>query len=221
MKTNICKCVILVCFCCYNNKYLFGRNYMRKSIIALFLFCMALCVHAVQLNSLQNVSGNFTQTKHITKLNRNLVSSGTFIIAEGKGIVWNTVKPIPSTATVGKDYIMQIMPDGKKNRMNASGNATFAEISAALTSLFSGDMSSLYQNFEVQETALQDGSWQLELSPKFASLKQAIQHITVSGATYINTVVLTEPDTNTITYTFSEQKAFKALSSEQAAYFEY
>lgn len=206
---------------------------MRKTITAFLLFCMAFCTHAEQVNawtrlqhlkefnSLQNVSGNFTQTKHISKLNRNLVSSGTFIIAEGKGVVWNTLKPVPSTATVGKDYIMQIMPDGKKNRMDASGNATFAEISAALTSLFSSDVSSLYQNFDVQEKALQNGGWQLELSPKFASLKQAIKHISVSGAEFIDTVVLTEPDDNTITYTFSEQKSFLNLSSEQAAYFEY
>ena len=156
-----------------------------------------------------NTTGNFTQVRTISKVNRSLTSSGTFIFSLD-GIMWKTLKPFPS-------------PDGKKTVIDASNNQIFTSISTTLSSIFSGNAKKLYENFSVAFSS--DGNkWNAVLTPKDKTVAAVMKSLALggtgaSGGAEFDPIVMTEAGGDTITYTFSNQKYPKELSADEKAVF--
>ena len=163
-----------------------------------------------------NTTGNFTQVRTISKVNRSLTSSGTFIFSLD-GIMWKTLKPFPSSLVVG------LTPDGKKTVIDASNNQIFTSISTTLSSIFSGNVKKLYENFSVAFSS--DGNrWNAVLTPKDKTVAAVMKTLALggtgaSGGAEFDTIVMTEAGGDTVTYTFSNQKYPKELSADEKAVF--
>ncbi len=76
-------------------------------------------------------SGDFIQEKNAAKLKRALRSSGKFIFCD-EGILWQTLKPFPSTMAVTKTSIIQTKPDGSKIVTDGSSNQVFTSVAETL-----------------------------------------------------------------------------------------
>ena len=175
------------------------------------------------LSSHPNMTGDFVQEKTISQLNRTLKSSGIFIFSE-KGIVWNTLKPFPSTMIVELTRVIQIKADGKRNVMDASQNQIFTSISKSLCAMFSGDEKELLENFEVDFKNVND-NWTLFLMPKDKSVSQILKKIEVSGKmqkneTQIDQILMIEANGETIKYNFYGQKFPEELTQNEKSFFE-
>ena len=85
-----------------------------------------------------NMTGNFSQVKTISAVNRSMKSSGTFIFSLD-GIMWKTEKPFPSTMVVGMTSVKQTLANGKETVIDASSNQIFTSISTTLSAMFSGN----------------------------------------------------------------------------------
>ena len=164
------------------------------------------------------VKGNFEQEKHLNRLNRSLLSSGNFIIATKKGMVWETLKPFPSTMIMGNDFIMQSRPDGRKSVLSAQGNETFTQMADVISMVFSGQSQGLLKNFEIYFSG-SVSDWNMGLLPKNSVFASFIMKITMGGNSAIGSIRLFEPGGDTTSYTLLNHTYPAKLNDHEEAFF--
>lgn len=162
--------------------------------------------------------GNFKQTRTITKLNREFVSTGSFAIDRVSGILWDTQKPFPSVLWVGDNSIVQWDPSrDTKKTMSAKDNPVFAEFSKTIQSVFSGQFDELDRNFKLFFEKKAAG-FDIGLVPKENAVARVIASITLTGRTELEKVTIVDGEGNTVVYEFSAQAHFKDLESVTAPF---
>jgi hypothetical protein len=169
------------------------------------------------------IKGAFEQTKTIVRLNRSLVSKGNFIIAAELGMVWDTRSPFPSTMTVGRDFLVQSLPDGTKSKIDARGNETFISLADTLSAVFTGNAAKLRQNFD--NYFFESGNvWTIGLIPRDAAIRSFAERIILSGGTaeggaLIRSIIIYEQNGNSAAYVLSGLSFPLALDSDEKALF--
>jgi len=164
------------------------------------------------------IKGNFVQEKHLTRFNRSLESSGNFIIAVKQGMVWETLKPFPSTMVMGNDFIMQSRPDGRKSVLSAQGNETFTQMASVISAVFSGQSQGLLKNFDVYFSG-SVSDWTMGLLPRDSVFASFIAKIILSGDSVMRSIKLFEQSGDTTTYTLSNQSYPAGLNDDEKALF--
>jgi hypothetical protein len=162
--------------------------------------------------------GNFEQEKILSRLNRSLKSSGNFIIAEGLGMVWDTVKPFPSTLTLGKDYIIQSRNGGQKTVLSAQGNETFLRIAEVISAVFSGNSHGLMDNFEVYYVG-NTAAWELGLISRDTAIGTFAEKIIMKGGAAIRSIIIYEQNGDTVQYILSNHNYPAELNIHEKTFF--
>jgi len=147
-------------------------------------------------------TGNFKQIKTIKKLNREFISTGTFTITNGEGILWNVEKPFASKLIISGDKMVQESANGKKTEMAAKDNAVFAEFSKTIQSVFSGKVDELEKHFEVSFKK-SGKSYVVNLVPKEAAVRSVIASMVLEASAELDKVTLIDGDGNTTVYEFT------------------
>ena len=166
------------------------------------------------------IRGNFEQEKTLSRLERSLKSSGNFIIAANMGMVWDTVKPFPSTLTLGKDFMIQSRPGGQRNVLSAQGNETFLRMAEVISAVFSGNAQGLLENFAIYysgDTAV----WEIGLSPLDKTINAFAEKIIMQGDTVIRSIHLYEQNGDSIRYILSNHRYPAELDVHEKAFFSY
>jgi len=166
------------------------------------------------------VQGNFEQEKTLNRLNRSLKSSGNFIIAADLGMVWDTVKPFPSTLTLGKDYLIQSRPGGQKTVLSAQGNETFISMAEIISAVFSGNSQGLLDNFEVYYSGSGD-AWELGLSPRNNAIGSFAEKIIMKGDAAIKSILIYEQNGDTVHYFLSNHSYPAELNAHEKTFFSF
>jgi len=166
------------------------------------------------------VRGNFEQEKILSRLNRSLKSSGNFIIATDLGMVWDTVKPFPSTLALGRDFIVQSRPGGQKTVLSAQGNETFLRMAEVISTVFSGNERGLLDNFEVYYSG-SVSSWELGLSPLDKAINSFAEKIVMKGDDAIRSIQILEQNGDSIKYILSNHSYPAELDVHEKAFFSY
>ncbi|MDR0497662.1 MAG: outer membrane lipoprotein carrier protein LolA [Treponema sp.] len=164
------------------------------------------------------IKGNFVQEKYLNSFNRSLMSSGNFIIAVEQGMVWETLRPFPSTMTLGKHFILQSRPDGRKSVLSAQGNETFTKMADVLSSVFSGQTQRLLENFEVYFSG-SVSNWNMGLLPRDSVFNSFFIKITMSGDSVMRSIRLFEQNGDVVTYTLSNHSYPARLTDHEEAFF--
>ena len=165
------------------------------------------------------VRGDFKQTKTIAKLNREFVSFGKFVIANDKGILWNTEKPFASQLAISETGMVQQNANGTRSEINAKDNVVFAQIAKAIHSIFSGSTAKLQAGFHVFFDR-RGNNWTVGLIPKEASVKKAIQSIELSGETWLERIKLVDGSGSPLLYELSNPKPSSELTAKEKALLE-
>ncbi len=203
---------------------------MKKIILAVIsAFFLITSVNAETFDSVcknlakhPNMTGNFSQVKTISAVNRSMKSSGTFIFSLD-GIMWKTEKPFPSTMVVGMTSVKQTLANGKETVIDASSNQIFTSISTTLSAMFSGNADVLQNNFDV-DFSFSGSDWKAVLSPKDSMVKKILTSLSIGGnatenSADLNSIVMAEATGDTITYNFTNQKYPKELTADEKSYF--
>jgi len=185
-----------------------------KTMNAFITTCSRLAGHPV-------VRGTFEQEKTLSRLNRSLTSSGNFIIAAGSGMVWDTVKPFPSTLTLGKDYLIQSRPSGQKTVLSAQGNETFLCMAEVISAVFSGNSQSLLDNFEIYYSGGGDTAWELGLIPRNTAIGSFAEKIIMKGDAAIRSITIYEQGGDTVRYILSNHTYPAELNVHEKAFFSF
>ncbi|MBQ0040219.1 MAG: outer membrane lipoprotein carrier protein LolA [Treponema sp.] len=188
------------------------------------MFAQKITVESVCADLAKNTitKGDFTQEKTVGKNNRKLKSNGKFIFSTD-GIVWNTIRPFPSTLVLGADYMVQIGSDGTRKVTDARGNDAFKSVSSTLLAVFSNDITKLNQNFNVNFSAEAD-KWTVTLQPKDKTVASVMTAIVLKGSSAaagseIDGIQLNEANGGTVDYAFANQTHPKELTTDEKSLF--
>jgi hypothetical protein len=161
--------------------------------------------------------GRFDQTKQLAGMKKPLLSHGRFCVVQGKGIVWRTLQPFPSTLRLTRDEIVNYQGDRVAMRLDAKQEPTVRMINSVLFSLMAGDLAQLDELFDIQGEA-KTASWQVSLIAKKAALAKVIGTIRLEGAAYVKAINMNEAGGDHTKIVFSDiQTGESALAPEEAA----
>jgi len=164
--------------------------------------------------------GTFEQEKTINRNKRSLKSSGNFIISADQGMVWDTVKPFPSTLTLGRDFMIQSRPNGQKTVLNAQGNETFVRMAEILSTIFSGNAQGLLDNFDVYYSG-DTSVWEMGLSPRDKTINSFAEKIVINGDAAIKSIQIYEQSGDSVKYILSNHRYPAELNAHEKAFFSY
>lgn len=164
------------------------------------------------------IRGDFKQTKTIPQLKKEFVSNGKFVIANEKGILWNTEKPFASKLSISNTKMVQQNTNGTKSEIKASDNVIFAQISATIQAVFSGNTDKLQKEFKI--FFVKNGKdWKIGLIPLEKNVQKAIASIELTGSTWLNTVKLIDGSNSPLLYELTHPKTDSNLTPEEKAFF--
>jgi hypothetical protein len=176
-------------------------------------------ITSARLSEHSIVRGNFEQEKILSRFGRSLRSSGNFIIVEELGMVWDTVRPFPSTLVLGKDYFVQSRPGGQRTVLSAAGNEAFLGMAEVISAVFSGNVRELLDNFQIFYSGT-PSAWELGLLPLNMAIANFADRIVMSGDTVIRSIVVHEQNGDSIIYILSNHGYPSELSINERAFFQ-
>ena len=176
----------------------------------------------VKLADTPVLRGQFEQNKHLQGFRGSLLSKGDFLLARDRGVIWNTRSPFASTIVLTKQRLLARQADGNTRIVGVDGKApAVATMNALLMALLSGDIAVLSRQFDLKETTLSDGLWQLELAPKPGGLAKVFRRIVLRGTKHVESVQLQEASGDSTDIRFSLLRDSPALlSAEETKSFE-
>jgi len=128
------------------------------------------------------VRGSFEQRKTVKGFRNPLLSSGNFVVARQRGVLWRTLAPFPATLVVTRDRVLARQADGSvARRLSASEEPAVRAISETLFGVMAADLSALAQRFEISGDAGGREAWRLLLLPRDAALARWIQRVEMEG----------------------------------------
>jgi hypothetical protein len=163
--------------------------------------------------------GRFDQNKQLAGMKKPLAAEGRFCVVAGKGVLWRTLKPFPSTLRLTRDEIVNYQGDRVAMRLDAKTEPTVRMINNVLFSLLAGDLAQLESLFEVDGT-VDANSWSVVLKAREPALAKAIGTIKLEGGAYVKNIVMNEASGDRTSIVFSAiQSGEAAMTREEAALF--
>lgn len=163
------------------------------------------------------VRGQFEQLKTVKGFKQPLRSSGAFVAARGRGIVWHVQQPFESLLIVKPDSLQSRRADGAvAMQLNATDEPVLRTVNAMLFAVMAADLSQLEQHFEISGQASAAG-WKLRLVPRDAMLVQWLKEVELQGQQFVQEVRLQEARGDSSLIRIQGAKSERVLSVEDAA----
>jgi len=135
--------------------------------------------------------GDYTQTKKVPGFAKPLVSTGAFVAARGRGVLWRTLKPFASELRLTQNEIRATQGGQTAMRMDAAREPVVRLITTLMFSLLNGDVGGLADLFELSGSA-KGANWQLALVPKPGALQQVLKKVELEGDSFVRRIQLFE-----------------------------
>ncbi len=200
---------------------------MKRTI---YLLCAALIMTAAHaaapvakiqatLDKPKVLCGRFDQSKQLAGMKKPLASNGRFCVVSGKGVLWRTLAPFPSTLRLTRDEIVNFQGDRVAMRLDARQEPTVRMINSVLFAMLAGDFAQLDTLFET-DGAIEGNAWHVALKAREPALAKAIGAISLAGDNYVRSITILEAGGDRTAITFSTmQSGEAAMLPEEAALF--
>ena len=166
----------------------------------------------------ETLAGRFVQERHLLGLAAPLRSSGRFVLAAGKGLVWHGETPFDAIVVITPSGLQQLV-DGQVVQSLPAARAPFlARLYDMLGGALGGDWSALSRDFSVERTA-GDAGWTIVLKPLHAGEAGAapLQSITITGRAFVDGVDIRHANGDWEHIAFSDQtRSRKPLAADAA-----
>ena len=156
-------------------------------------------VNAVTLDELQQrftehpvVRAHFEQSRTIKDLPQPLRSQGEMLIARDSGLLWDQKAPFPMTLLLDDKRMVQVINGQPPQTITAENNPQMFQFNHLLHALFQADRKVLEENFRIHFKDLGNGRWSLMLTPTTTPLDKIFASLDLSGATYVESIVLND-----------------------------
>lgn len=134
---------------------------------------------------------DFTQTKKVPGFAKPLVSTGNFVAARGRGVLWRTLKPFASELRLTQNEIRATQGGQTAMRLDAAREPAVRLITTLMFALLNGDVSGLASLFELSGS-VKGAGWQLALLPRPGALQQVLKKVELEGDGFVRRIQLFE-----------------------------
>lgn len=175
-----------------------------------------------RLQEFSVLRGEFSQEKHLQGFRNPLRSSGRFLLARSRGVIWETQKPFPSTLILNAKGLTELGEQGDRRALlDAEESPAVTMLNALLPALISGDLDVLAASFDVNETVTSGQGWKLHLIPRPGPMQQVFESISLQGEAFVNEVELRERNGDSSVLMFSAlQSSVTELDADEARRFD-
>ncbi len=191
-----------------------------KNCLVLF-FALIVSVHAAPSLKIipngQSLKVLFTQHRYLADLPNPIVSKGELLLWNGKGVIWRTKEPFPSTILITNKGVLQIENENKTLMMQEGQEGVIFEM---LSKLISGSFSEV-KGFSTASLPPLKGKWRLRLNPTNEHLQSIFSFLAIEGDDYVSYVTIhrSNGDKDEIFFNnhsvFSEEDSHKIFSPNE------
>lgn len=167
------------------------------------------------------IHGQFEQTRKLAGFSNPLVSRGDFVLARGRGVVWNTRDPFPSSLLVTPEKLVMRGADGKvQQQMQADSQPAMRVVGESMIAVLRGDLRSLQARFDVKGKLVGKAGWTLVLTPLDAGMRRVFTRIELAGDRFVRNVRLEEGSGDSTVVRMIDPSAADKLSAAEEQRFE-
>lgn len=167
------------------------------------------------------IHGQFEQTRKLSGFSNPLVSRGDFVLARGRGVVWNTREPFPSSLLVTPDRLVMRGADGKvQQQMQADSQPAMRVVGESMIAVLRGDLRSLQTRFDVKGKLVGKAGWALTLTPTDAGMRRVFTRIELAGDRFVRDVRLEEGSGDSTVVRMIDPAAASKLTTAEEQRFE-
>ncbi len=166
------------------------------------------------------VRGTFTQTKHLAELEQPLLSTGRFVVARDRGLIWHIEQPVSAELIMTRERMVQRSDGHEVARISAQEQPALGVVAAVLLAVFQADMDRLRQYFDIETQTREGGAWAMQLRPVASGVREFIEGVRIEGAANIERIEIRQAggDRSIIELrTASPDPETAALSAEEQA----
>ena len=139
---------------------------------------------SLTLASGEILRGRFTQQRFLQGFNAPLTSTGSFILAPGRGVLWHAETPFALITAMGPGGIVQRIVGGATTHYPASRLPAIVRLYEIFGAALSGDWPKLATVFDVRREGT-DKAWTVTLTPMRAGNDGLpLRHVVVRGSRY-------------------------------------
>jgi hypothetical protein len=172
------------------------------ALLALPLPALAIDAPAGQthINNNEVLRGNFTEERQMKGMANPMQTSGHFVVAPSRGLIWSIEQPFPTSTIITPNGLAQDV-GGIAMKLPAKN---LRHIYDMVGGALAGNWNDLENDFVVTRSG-NDAHWQVLLTPRAngtSSLPYAT--ITVSGSRFVEHIVMAKADGNYDAFNFSD-----------------
>ncbi len=134
------------------------------------------------------VRGTFTQKKHLTELEQPLLSTGRFVVARGRGLIWQIEQPVSAELVITGEQMVQRSDGHEVARISNDEQPALGVVAAVLLAVFQADLDRLQQFFEIETQTRDGGAWTMKLRPTASGVREFIGGVRIEGAANIERI---------------------------------
>jgi hypothetical protein len=166
----------------------------RRLILAALAALPVQAGAATTLSAGQVLRGRFTQDRHLRGFDAPLRTEGRFVLAPGRGLIWQAETPFAVTTVITAAGLVQNVDGSETMRLPAARLPFLSRLYAMLSGALSGDWRGLEPDFVVVRSG-DAAHWQAELTPRRPdAVGMPFSGITVSGSQFVDQVRINKPN---------------------------
>ncbi|MEA2804374.1 MAG: hypothetical protein QOE49_4469 [Rhodospirillaceae bacterium] len=165
---------------------------------------------SLTLASGEVLRGRFTQQRFLQGFNAPLTSTGSFILAPGRGVVWRGETPFVVVTVMGPGGLVQRVSGGATTHYPASRLPAIVRLYEIFGAALSGDWRKLESIFEVRRDGT-ESDWKVTLTPlRSGEGGLPLRQVVVRGGRYVDSVEVMRINGDWDRIEFSQQAPSRA-----------
>jgi len=165
---------------------------------------------SLTLASGEVLRGRFTQQRFLQGFNAPLTSTGSFILAPGRGVVWRGETPFVVVTVMGPGGLVQRVSGGATTHYPASRLPAIVRLYEIFGAALSGDWRKLESIFEVRREGT-ESDWKVTLTPlRSGEGGVPLRQVVVRGGRYVDSVEVMRINGDWDRIEFSQQAPSRA-----------
>lgn len=159
----------------------------------------------------------FVQTRTVAGLAKPVLTRGRLLYWHKQGVLWQVEQPYRATYAIERDSITEIAADGTRMVRTEADAPAAVRISRAVRSAMGSDPSVLNSWFG-SDARLEGSRWQLALTPRQSTLARQIKSIRLSGAEFVEDVLIDAVNGDETRIEFRNHKTDPPTDQERRAF---
>ena len=159
--------------------------------------------------------GEFVQERTLVGFAKPLRSTGRFVAARGRGVLWITQSPFPGELVITEGAIRERADGSESVVVDASREPALQKVNRVLLALLQGDLATLREQFSLAGRDDAAG-WALTLTPQ-PPLSEAIGLVELAGKSQVEVVSIREHNGDLSRVEFHALSSGDALTADEAA----